>query len=158
MRLLTLFSLLAVLLVGCGTAGGLGAQQSTRDDVRASLGQPAEVRKDANGDELWEYARGPEGFHTHLVRIGADGKVKDVSQLVTEERLMRVVPGQTTKQGVRDLLGRPSNQMMTRVGETWSWRYQLNGQAGFLVVVFGPNDVARERYTMIDPYNSDSQT
>ena len=158
MRLLTLSTLLAALLAGCGAPGGLVPQQSTRDDVRASLGQPTDTRKDANGDELWEYARGPEGFQTHLVRIGADGRVKDVTQLVTEERLMRVVPGQTTKQGVRELLGRPSNQMMTGVGEAWSWRYQLNGQAGFLVVVFGPGDVARERFTMIDPYNSDSQT
>jgi len=158
MRLATLFTLLAALLGGCGTAGGLVPQQSTRDDVRARFGQPTDVRKEAGGDELWEYARGPEGFETHLVRIGGDGRVKDVTQLVTEERLMRVVPGETTKQGVRDLLGRPAEQMMTRVGETWSWRYRLNGQPGLLVVVFGPNDIARERYMMIDPYNSDSQT
>ena len=157
MRLMTVLTLsLAGFLAGCGHFGALTPGQSGKDDVRASLGTPTEVRKDRNGDELWEYGGGAEGHEAYRVRIGSDGKVKDVTQLVTEERLMSVVPGRTNRDGVRDLLGPPAEQMRTRVGETWSWRYVLNGLAGHLVVSFNPDGTVRERGAVIDAINYDS--
>jgi outer membrane protein assembly factor BamE (lipoprotein component of BamABCDE complex) len=159
MKLLTLLAaLLALSLAGCGGFGDLVARESSKDEVRARLGAPTETRAASNGEELWEYARGPEGHETHRLRIGADGKVKEVTQLVTEERLMSVVPGKTTRDDVRQLLGRPSEQMMTRVGEAWSWRYRLNGVRGHLVVSFNPDGTARERIVLIDAMNSDSDS
>jgi hypothetical protein len=157
MRLLTIFALsLAGFLAGCGSAGSLVPGQSSQADVRARLGAPTETRKDRSGDELWEYAGGAEGHESYLVRIGADGKVKEVTQLVTEERLLTVVPGRTTRQDVRSLLGRPSEQMMTGVGETWSWRYLVNNLRGHLVVSFNPDGTVRERGALIDAINYDS--
>lgn len=157
MRLLTILALsLAGLLTACGTPGSLVPGQSSQADVRASLGTPTETRKDRNGDELWEYAGGAEGSESYLVRMGADGKVKEVTQLVTQERLMAVEPGKATKQEVRELLGRPSEQMMTGVGETWSWRYVLNSLRGHLVVSFNRDGTVRERSAIIDAINYDS--
>jgi hypothetical protein len=147
---------LALSLAGCASLDGLVARQSTQADVRARLGAPTDIRKDSSGDELWDYVRGPEGNQTHRVRIGADGRVKAVTQLITEERLMSVAPGKTTRDEVLDLLGRPSERMMTGVGEAWSWRYRLNGLPGYLVVAFNSNGTARERMVLIDPANSDS--
>ena len=152
MKLLSIPALLAVLLLaGCGSAGSLVPGQSSQADVRARLGAPTETRKDRNGDELWEYAGGREGTETYLVRLGPDGKVKEVTQLVTEERLMRVVPGQTIRQEVRDLLGKPSEEMMTGAGEAWSWRFNFGGsQLGHLVVTFNPDNTVKERMTIRD--------
>ena len=157
MRLLTILALsLTGLLTACGTPGSLVPGQSSQADVRASLGTPTETRKDRNGDELWAYAGGAEGSQSYLVRIGTDGKVKEVTQLVTEERLMSVVPGQATRQEVRELLGPPAEQLMTGVGETWSWRYVLNNLRGHLVVSFNRDGIVRERGALIDAINYDS--
>jgi hypothetical protein len=157
MRYSTLATPLVIgLLAGCAGGGNLVPGQSTQADVRASLGTPTETRKDRSGDELWEYSRAPEGHETHRVRLGADGKVKEVTQLITQERLMSVVPGSMNKQDVRDLLGRPSLQELTGVGEAWSWRYLLNNVAGYLVVTFNPDGIVRERGVVIDAINYDS--
>jgi len=142
---------LGLLLAGCGTPGGLVAQKSTNVEVRAALGNPTDVRFDRNGDELWEYAQGPGGYETHLVRIGADGKVKEVTQIVTQERLMSITPGTTTKPEVRHLLGRPSDTSYPGTGEAWSWRYNQGGaQLGHLVVTFNPNNTVKERMVVMD--------
>ena len=158
MKILPLSPLfLCLLLAGCVAPGGLVPQQSTNVDVRAALGNPTDVRFDRNGDELWEYTGGAEGHGSYLVRIGADGKVKEVMQIVTQERLLGVVPGKTTKQEVRELLGRPAEERMTGVGETWSWRYVADGGLrGHLFVSFNPDSTVRERGTVIDAINYDS--
>ena len=158
MRLLTIVALLlAGFLTACGSTGSLVPGRSNQSDVRARLGAPTEIRKDRSGDELWEYAGGAEGHETHLVRLGPDGKVKEVTQILTQERLLAVVPGKTTKQEVRDLLGRPAEQRMTGVGETWSWRYVVDGGLrGHLFVSFNPDSTVRERGTVIDAINYDS--
>jgi hypothetical protein len=152
MKILPLSPLfLCLLLAGCVAPGGLVPQQSTNVDVRAALGNPTDVRFDRNGDELWEYARGPGGYETHLVRIGNDGRVKEMTQILTEERLMSLTPGKTTKPEVRHVLGRPSDTSYPGTGEAWSWRYNIGGtQLGYLVVSFNPDNTVRERMLVLD--------
>ena len=141
-----------VLLGGCSNPRSLVAGQSTIDDVRARAGKPTDTRVDRNGDQLWEYAGGPEGRETYLVRIGADGKVKVVTQLLTDDQLAKVVPGKTTKTEVRDLLGRPTEEIEYRSGLAWSWRYLRNDVSpGYLVVRFNPDGTVYERIAIIDP-------
>lgn len=152
---LVVAALLAGLLAGCGGHGTVVPGHSTRQDVQATWGNPTETRRDPGGDELLDYVRGPEGFETWRVRIGADGRVKEATQLLTQERLMSVAPGKSTRQEVRHLLGRPSEEMMTGAGEVWAWRYLLNGLAGHLIVSFNANGIARERGVLIDMTNSD---
>jgi hypothetical protein len=150
----TLF--LCLLAAACSHPGGIAPQKSTKLDVRAAMGNPTDVRFDRNGDELWEYARGPEGFETYLVRIGRDGAVTEVTQLLTQERLMSIVPGTTTKQDVRHLLGRPSDTSFPGTGEAWSWRFDLGAsRAGHLVVGFNPDNTVRDRMVIMDVSSGD---
>lgn len=150
MRHLAIPAALLLLLGACGSPGDIRPRQSTSLQVRAALGPPTDIRFDRNGDELWEYARGPGGFETWLVRIGPDGKVKEATQLLTEEQLMGVSPGMT-KQEVRNLLGRPSDVSFTGAGESWSWRFGLGGsQPGHLVVNFNPDHTVRDRNVIMD--------
>ncbi|MGH7412084.1 MAG: outer membrane protein assembly factor BamE domain-containing protein [Candidatus Methylomirabilis sp.] len=122
------------------------------------MGAPTDTRVDRNGDKLWEYATGPQGTVTYLVRVGADGRVKDVSQLLTYEQLEKVVPGTMTKADVRDLLGRPSEEDDLPVGLTWSWRYLHFGlQPGYLVVSFNPDGTVRDKIAIIDPSGGESR-
>ena len=153
MRFSTIFivALSAAVLAGCASPRSF-APGSGIVDVRARVGTPTDIRFDRNGDELWEYARGPEGWETWLVRVGADGKVKNVSQLLTDEQLMKIVPGTMTKADARNLLGRPSDEMFTGAGTVWSWRFKrYGGVPGYLTVRFNPDNTVMERIAIIDP-------
>jgi hypothetical protein len=142
--------LLAAGLAGCASPSSFTPQQSTITDVRARMGSPTDIRFDGNGDELWEYATGPSGTETYLFRFGKDGRVKAVTQLLTEEQFGKVVPNQTTKAGARDLLGRPSDQAFLRNGTSWSWRVRVGPRDGRFVVRFGPNDVVLDKIVLFD--------
>lgn len=150
---------LAVVLAlsGCASPGSVIPQQSTASDVRTRVGLPTDIRFDANGDELWEYARGPAGMETFLIRIGKDGRVKDVTQLLTADRFGRIVPGKTTKAEVRDLLGRPSDLHYLHSGLAWDWRVRVGPQDGHYAVRFDGNDVVREKMVLTDPSGDDGK-
>lgn len=139
------------LLGGCATGHSLVPGLSTEADVRARMGAPTATRAEANGDRVWEYARGPAGFHTYMVRMGPDGKFEELTQVLTEERLARIVPGQTTQSEVRQLLGTPGFEDQYGVGLTWSWRYKRGDvHPGHLVVTFNPDGTVRAKIAIVD--------
>jgi hypothetical protein len=144
------FLLLAGALAGCAAPGSFTPQQSTITDVRARMGSPTDIRFDRNGDELWEYATGPRGTETYVFRFGKDGRIKAVTQLLTEEQFGKIAPNQTTKAGARDLLGRPSDASFLRNGTSWSWRVRVGARDGHFVVRFGPNDVVLDKIVLFD--------
>ena len=149
----TLVLLLSIAaLAGCAGPRSMVPGQSTVVEMRAKVGTPTDIRFDRNGDELWEYATGPMGYETHLVRIGTDGKVKEVTQILTEDQMLKLVPGTMTKADARNLLGRPSDQTFTASGTVWSWRFMKFGvQPGFLTVRFNPDNTVMDRIVILDP-------
>ncbi|MDH3316502.1 MAG: outer membrane protein assembly factor BamE [Gammaproteobacteria bacterium] len=153
-----LLSLLFVsLLAACAGPRGIVPAQSTLPDVRASLGSPTDIRFDQNGEELWEYARGPLGTETYLIRAGKDGRVKAVTQLLTEEQFEKIKPGQSDKVAVRDLLGRPSDQAFLYNGTSWTWFVRVGPQYGQMVVHFGPNDIVLDKIILMDTGSGDTE-
>jgi hypothetical protein len=154
MKLATALTMLsfAALLGACAGPRSPVPGQSTEADVRARMGTPTDTRTEPNGDKLWEYATGPEGVQTHLVRIGSDGRVRGVTTLLTEERFATIVPGKTTRAEVRNLLGRPMDDTTFRAGPTWSWRFLRAGVSpAFMVVSFNADGTVRERIVILDP-------
>jgi len=149
----TLVLLLSIAaLAGCVGPRAMVPGQSTVVEMRAKVGTPTDIRFDRNGDELWEYATGPMGYETYLVRIGTDGKVKEVTQILTEDQMLKLVPGTMTKADARNLLGRPSDQTFTASGTVWSWRFMKFGvQPGFLTVRFNPDNTVMDRIVILDP-------
>ncbi len=140
----------AFALLGCASPRTVVPQQSMASDLRSTIGLPTDIRFDANGDELWEYAKGPSGTETYLVRVGRDGKVKDVTQLLTTARFDRIVPGKTTKAEVRDLLGRPSDIEYLKSGLVWEWRVLVQPAKGFFNVRFDDNNIVRDKIVLMD--------
>jgi len=149
----TLVLLLSIAaLAGCAGPRAMVPGQSTIVEMRAKVGTPTDIRFDRNGDELWEYATGPMGYETYLVRIGTDGKVREVTQILTEDQMMKLVPGTMTKADARNLLGRPSDQTFTASGMVWSWRFMKFGvQPGYLTVRFNPDNTVMDRIVILDP-------
>jgi hypothetical protein len=159
MKLPAMLTLLAsvALLAGCVSPRSFVAGQSDIEEVRSRAGLPTDIRFDRNGDELWEYASGPSGFETYLVRIGKDGKVKEVTQLVTEDRMMSIKPDTMTKADARHVLGRPSDESFFNGEATWSWRAKIGAQNGFLVVRFNRDDTVKDWMALIDPSGDGSR-
>jgi hypothetical protein len=141
----------AALLGGCSGARSVVPGQSTEADVRAAMGEPRDTRTDANGDLIWEYPTGPEGFYNYAIRMGPDRRVKAVTQLVSEEQLDKIVVGKTTRPEVRQILGRPALETVYHVGPTWYWRHLKGGtQPGYLVVTFNPDGTVGSKISIID--------
>lgn len=153
MRLLTILATIvfAAALAGCAIPRTVGSG-STLVEMLAKAGPPTDIRFDSNGDELWEYATGPQGHETYLVRAGVDKRVKEITQLLTDEQLNKIVPGTMTKADVRNILGKPSEQTFAAAGTVWSWRFKRDGsQMGFLTVRFNPDNTVMERIAIIEP-------
>jgi outer membrane protein assembly factor BamE (lipoprotein component of BamABCDE complex) len=126
--------LLAAPLWGCAAVspitGGMDEAQ-----VRARMGKPETVRKNADGSETWEYPTGPLGRQTYMVTLGPDHAVTEVRQVLSDEYFLKVVPGMS-REDVRRLLGKPGeiSTYSARDEEVWSWRYQQQNPMFFNVL------------------------
>jgi hypothetical protein len=135
-------ALLVSILAGCASPGSIVPNTTTADELVGKLGKPTDIRGNPQGGEFWDYVYGPEGITTW--RYGIDGKrmVRSADQIITQERLYKVMPGVTNEAGVLELLGRP--RMVTRYAHesAWEWRVGLTGEMGIYFVRFGHDGVA----------------
>lgn len=116
-----------VLLAGCAgySPGDLGAGAS-QEQVIARMGAPTERVALPGGGARLEYARGPFGKHTYRVELDAQGRVRSVSQILTEANF-EALPAGVPQAEVRERLGKPSETRVgwRGVGEVWSYRYEV---------------------------------
>ena len=102
---------------------------ATEADVRKQFGDPVTVTVEADGTRTLDYPRQPEGWTNYLIKIGANGKMSSLRQLLNTDNFARVQPGQT-QQEVRNILGRPAKTMpyALKQQEVWDWRCKPSGQ------------------------------
>lgn len=129
------------LLGACAIPGAIKPGASA-DELTQKLGKPTEVRSDPDGGESWDYVYGPEGVQTWRFDLDRGRTVRNSTQLLTEERLFRVVPGTTTEAGVIALLGKPREIVKYREEAAWEWRVAIGPEYGVYVVRFGPDGKA----------------
>lgn len=132
---------------GCASYGGYTPGVSTMSDVRMKSGRPTDVRF-SPGEEIWEYATGPEGVETYVIAFDSTGVMRSAEQVLTVDNVRRLVPGKTTREETRELLGRPGEVSMMNGKEVWEWRFRPFGFIPeILAVSFGGDglvtDVAR---------------
>lgn len=126
-RLAAAAPIAALLVAGCAALAPpslpVGASMA---EVEAKMGKPRAVVKATGGDVVWQFPTGPAGQTTYMVAFGPDERVTSVYQALTEERFAKIVPGRTTRDDVRLLLGPPGETMrFSRMNEeVWSYRYQ----------------------------------
>jgi outer membrane protein assembly factor BamE (lipoprotein component of BamABCDE complex) len=97
---------------------------STAQEVRAVLGEPTYEWRESDGVAVWEFAGPRAGYVTYMVTIGADGVMRALHQVLTDEYFAKVRPGMDKTQ-IRRLLGRPMESMAfpARSEEVWTWRH-----------------------------------
>ena len=121
-------TVLAAALAACATTfsgANLVPGKSTATEVEATMGQPAARIKLPGGDTLWQYPRGSAARQTFAVRIGADGIVREVSQIRTIENVGKIQIGRSTADDVRTLLGPPDRITPMRNIQRDVWEYSM---------------------------------
>jgi len=117
--------LLALVLAGCAHYPSATAVRSgeSQSEVRARLGAPASERKLAGGETAWYYVTAPSGYYTWRVVFGSDGRVKQYSQVLTEQDFL-AIPGGASRDAVLDRLGPPMQEMNFARSDTETWTYR----------------------------------
>jgi hypothetical protein len=134
MRLIAL--LLALALAACASYNGAGLRpgEAGLDDVITLMGPPAMRWQDPDGSTQLAYPRGPEGIHTFMVRLGGDGRLQSIKNVLDGADFAQIRPGMTQAQVLR-ILGPPDDSRTSyfrrRDELVWDWRactYNVNIQ------------------------------
>ena len=92
--------------------------------VEASRGKPYRIWPEANGASSWEYPLGPSGRYTYMVRVGPDGRVDRVDQVLDLPTFARLQPGMKVQE-LEHTLGRPYSKTYLPLidQDQWAWRW-----------------------------------
>lgn len=114
----------------------LSEGQSTEQDVRKLFGEPAAVR-DITGGKGLVYPLGPEGPHTLLMKIDANGKYQGREDLLARANLERVTRGMK-ELDVLVMLGRPgrTQKYPLKQQSSWEWLFLDGHDTRLFVVTF----------------------
>ena len=120
--------LLTMVLAACASYSGTGLRpgEARLEDVQGLMGQPAMRWQDPDGSVQLAYPRGPVGFHTFMVKLGPDGRLQSIANVLDEAGLARIRPGMT-KEHVLRVLGPPDYSrtvyFKARDELVWDWRF-----------------------------------
>jgi len=136
-------SLLAtMLLAACASYSGSGLAPGAARlaDVHALMGPPALRWEDADGSVQLAYPHGPFGFETFMVKLGPDGRLQSIANVLNEETFARIRAGMTKVEVLR-LIGPPdysrSAYFKARDELAWDWRFrEVYGNAARFIVLF----------------------
>jgi hypothetical protein len=149
-----------VAAAGCATYKDLQPAQSTRADVEAALGQPAEVRTRNDGETWLYYPQQPYGRKVRVARVSSDGKLIAVEQRLSEEYIAKLIPNQSSQEDVLALFGRPYERLNVPRMERDMWTWYMRQYATLpatLNVQISPDGVVREIYVLDDNNKNESK-
>lgn len=156
-----LLLLASLIVAACASYDGRGLKmgEAGLEDVYATMGQPAMQWQDPDRSQQLAYPRGPAGFHTFMVRLGSNGKVQSIENVLDERHLATISAGMTKEEVLR-ILG-PSDTRLTvyfkaRDELVWDWRYRAHsGEIMRMMVLFDAAS-GKVRSTMVLPEQSAS--
>jgi outer membrane protein assembly factor BamE (lipoprotein component of BamABCDE complex) len=128
---------------------------STEVQVRKEFGDPVTITTEADGSRTMDYPRQPEGWTNYVIKIGADGKVSSIRQLVTTDNFAKITAG-LGQQEVRNILGRPAKQQRfdLKKEEIWDWRFKDGQMSKIFSVTFDTSGKVTTTGVSDDPRES----
>ena len=152
-RLIVAIAALAV--AGCVSFDGRGLApgQATENEVVAQMGPPADRIKLPDGDTMLYFPRQPTGRMMFAARMAPDGRLRSISQLLTEQNLANIVIGTSTRNEVRVILGPPwqTTRFDRQRRDVWQYNMVSNiGDDSFLYVQMSDDGVVREVMVLKD--------
>ena len=148
-------ALAALLAAGCASFDGhtLVPGRSTRGEVLALMGPPAQEVAGADGGTVLYFPRLPAGRQTFVATLGRDGVLASaVEQRLTRENFAKLVSGTTTAKDVRELLGPPERPVRfeRQARDVWEYPYRYYEERRVLWVQFSYDGVVQEVVDMLD--------
>jgi hypothetical protein len=119
---------LVVLLAGCSLMPERVPLGATRAEIESRLGQPTGVYALADGTQgtRLQYSRQPAGQQVYNLDLGADGRLRQLEQVMDAGWLQRIEVDRWTRETALVNLGRPA--LVERVaswdGDIWTYRFQ----------------------------------
>lgn len=133
------FAFIGAILAGCASTGDVYRDVKpgmASGDVVARAGKPTLVGKQVDGGAYWDYSRQP--YYTSRVSFGADDRVREVRNLLTEENFENLQPGMS-QQDVVATVGPAFIFNKYGNGTTvWTYRY-FDGAYKLLHATFDPS-------------------
>jgi hypothetical protein len=131
-----------MLLSACASYSGTGLKpgEANLEQVQALMGQPAMRWRNADGSIQLAYPRGPFGFHTYMVKLGSDGRLQSIENVLDEKSFGRIRAG-LSKDEVLRLIGPPDDSRTVyykaRDELAWDWRFrEIYGDPARFIVLF----------------------
>jgi len=116
--------MLAGLLAGCAAMPERLVPGTPRADIERALGRPGAVIELPTGTRL-QYSRQPAGQQVFNVELDAQGRLRQVDQVMDPAWFARIEVDRWTRDDVLRLFGRPA--LVERValfdGDIWTYRY-----------------------------------
>lgn len=160
MKRLVLIALTTLLGACAGLGGGrhFGTGlplDATVGEVLQSMGEPALQWQEVDGTRLFAYPRGPQGVHTWMLRIGADGRLLSIENALEPRVFARIARDQTMEDVLR-FLGPPdpsATAYFERRDElVWQWRFceDFGELAHFYVLFDGTSGRVRSTLSLLE--------
>jgi len=154
---LSIALVLSMLLAACASYSGSGLKpgEARLEDVQALMGAPAIRWQDADGSIQLAYPSGPAGFDTFMVRLGADGRLQSVTNVLEPASFAKIQPGMTKDEVLR-VLGPPDYSrtvyFKARDELVWDWRCRLHSATSgrFLVLFDNTSGTVRSTMSQVD--------
>lgn len=131
-------------LAGCSGIPERLAPGTPRSDIEAHLGQPSAVYPRADGTRL-QYSRQPAGQQVYNLDLDAQGRLRQVDQVMDQAWFERVGIDTWTRQDVLQQFGTPA--LVERVarfdGDIWTYRFLDNGWSRQAHIHLDPAGVVR---------------
>jgi outer membrane protein assembly factor BamE (lipoprotein component of BamABCDE complex) len=103
-------------------------------EVLQAMGRPALELRDPDGTRHLAYPTGPFGLQTHMVRIGPDGRVRSVEQVLDDARFYAINPGMTSEELLRHI-GPPGERMRFDNLRQTAWDYRFRDTWGYIAIL-----------------------
>jgi outer membrane protein assembly factor BamE (lipoprotein component of BamABCDE complex) len=126
--------LACLVLAGCSTYERYGLKQgtSTEGEVRKAMGTPRLEFANGDGTRQLAYPKGPLGTETYMVFLGRDGVVDRIEQVLTDDSFQRIMPGRTSGDDVRRMIGPPWRSVRFDNLRQDAWDYRFRDSWGYM--------------------------
>ena len=153
--------LVNILLTACASYSGstLMPGEARLGDVESLMGPPAMRWQEADGSVQLAYPRGPFGFHTFMVKLGPDGRLQSIVNVLEDQGFAQIRAG-LTKEEVLHVLGPPDYDrtvyFKARDELVWDWRFCSNfgAPSRFQVLFDNASGTVRSAMSQIEIHRS----
>lgn len=141
------------LAAGCASFDGrnLVPGKSTRAEVEAAMGRPADVLARPNGDARLYFSRLPFGREIYVATVGSDGVLRALDRTLTRKNIASLKEGMKAAE-VRELLGPPYRIVYMKLidRDVWEYPWRIVEDKRILWVQYSRDGIVQEVIEMHD--------